>query len=133
MKKLIATTATFATGLYWALPVFAANITGDVNLCAGDKASILCNLTLGKVVSAGVQAILVIALVLAFIFLVIGGIKWILSGGDKGGTEAAKGTITAALIGLIIVFLAWAFLNLVGNFFGVGGVDQTLNIQGIQK
>lgn len=90
----------------------------SVSLCASGF-EFLCTLTLGKVVTGGIQAILVVALVLAFIFLVFGGIKWIMSGGDKAGTEAAKGTITAALIGLVIVFLAWAFLNLITGFFNV--------------
>ena len=113
MKKLIAT-VTLGTSLLFAVPVYAESIS----ICPSNAGK-LCTLTLGTVVTTGIQAILVIALVLAFIFLVWGGIKWIMSGGDKAGTEAAKGTITAALIGLVIVFLAWAFLNLVQGFFGV--------------
>ena len=124
MKKLALLTATVASFVY-ASPVMADSI----NLCSGGAmAGALCDITLSKAVMAGIQAILVLALVLAFVFLVFGGIKWIMSGGDKGGTEAAKGTITAALIGLVVVFLAWAFINLVGNFFGVGGANQALDI-----
>lgn len=120
MKKL-AIFAALVANMTVVLPALAAP-DANVNLCEGAMAGALCNITVGSAVTAGIQAILVVALVLAFIFLVYGGIKWIISGGDKAGTEAAKGTITAALIGLVIVFLAWAFLNLIRNFFGV---DQT--------
>lgn len=124
-KKLIATAATLGTSLYvFATPVFADTI----DLCSQPGGAntlkiqnVLCNLTVPNLITFGIQAILVVALVLAFIFLVVGGIKWILSGGDKAGTEAAKGTVTAALIGLIIVFLSWMFLNLVLTSFGQSG------------
>jgi len=51
--------------------------------------------------------------------LVIGGIKWIASGGDKAQTESARNQITAALVGLVIVFAAWAILALIKVFFGI--------------
>ena len=54
-----------------------------------------------------------------FFILVIGGIKWIASGGDKGATEGARNQITAALVGLVIVFAAWAIVQLIQVFFGV--------------
>jgi hypothetical protein len=58
--------------------------------------------------------------------LVLGGIKWITSGGDKGQTEAARAQITAAFVGLVIVLAAWAILGVVSAFFNVnllGGFD----------
>lgn len=121
MKKFIATaTALGTSALLFAAPILAADQT--FNLCEGDQAFKLCQLTLPKIVASGVQLILVVAFLLALIFLIIGGIKWIMSGGDKAGTESAKGTITAALIGLIVVFIAWAVVNFLGNFFGLGNV-----------
>ena len=51
--------------------------------------------------------------------LVIGGVRWITSGGDKAQTESARNQITAAIIGLIVVFAAWAVANLIELFFGV--------------
>lgn len=62
---------------------------------------------------------LVLAIVAAFFFLVLGGIKWITSEGDKERLDQAKKTITAALIGLVLVFALWAILQLLGNFFGI--------------
>ena len=58
--------------------------------------------------------------------LIIGGIRWILAGGDEKAVASARGTITAALIGLVIVLVAFALIRLVEIFFSVniitGGV-----------
>lgn len=79
----------------------------------------LKNLTIGTAVTRLIQLVLVLAAVVFFFMLVIGGVKWILSGGDKSQTEGARNQITAALVGLIIVFAAWAIVQLVQSFFGV--------------
>ena len=79
----------------------------------------LGDLTLGRIVSGLIQFTMVIAAIVFFFILVIGGIKWITSGGDKGQTETARNQITAALVGLVIVFAAWAILQLIKSFFGI--------------
>lgn len=71
------------------------------------------------VVRAIIRFILLVAFVLAFIMLLIGGIRWITAGGDEKGVAAARNMITAALIGLVIVLVAYALIVLVENFFGV--------------
>lgn len=79
----------------------------------------LGEISLPGIASTAIKLILVIAALIAFIFLIIGGIRWIVSGGDKAGTEAARNTITAALVGLLIVFAAWAIIRLIETFFGI--------------
>lgn len=98
--------------------------TTTINLKGGgggsaDQFSGLAGIQFGNIVSAGISLVLIVAAVLFFFMLVIGGIKWILSGGDKGQTESARNQITAALIGLVIVFAAWAIANLIGSLFGI--------------
>ena len=66
-----------------------------------------------------IRFILIVAFVLAFIFLIIGGIRWITAGGDEKGVAGARGMITAALIGLVIVLVAFALIRLVEIFFNV--------------
>ena len=75
-----------------------------------------------------IQFILVVAFVLAFIFLIIGGIRWIVAGGDEKGVAGARGMITAALIGLVIVLVAYAIIRLVEIFFAVNIISQGINI-----
>lgn len=62
--------------------------------------------------------IFVIAVLVFFFMFIVGGIQWMTSGGDKAATESAKGKLTAALIGLIIVFAVYAILTLIKTFFG---------------
>lgn len=80
-----------------------------------------------NVLRAVIQFILVVAFVLAFIFLLIGGIRWITAGGDEKGVASARNMITAALIGLVVVLVAYALIRLVEIFFNVniitGGVS----------
>ena len=86
----------------------------------------LTTLSFADLITYAIQLILIAAAVLFFFLLVLGGIRWITSGGDKGKTEAARGQITAALVGLVIVFAAWAIVQLVEAFFGVqilGGLN----------
>jgi len=74
---------------------------------------------IGKLISNIIYLIFVLAALIFFFMLVIGGIQWMLSGGDKAATEAARGRITAALIGLVIVFAAWAITVLIEKFLGI--------------
>lgn len=81
----------------------------------------------GVLISALVGTLLIIAALLAFFFLILGGIQWITSGGDKAGMEAARNKITHAIVGLIIVGAAWAIMILVQNFLGVSIIGGTLS------
>ena len=73
----------------------------------------------GQLISAVVGTLLIVAALLAFLYLILGGIKWITAGGDKTGMEEARNKITHAIVGLIIVGAAWAIMTLVQNFLGV--------------
>lgn len=57
--------------------------------------------------------------VLFFFMLLLSAIQWISSGGDKGAVEAARGRLTQALIGIVILFCAFAIIKLVEYFFGI--------------
>ena len=96
-----------------ATPVFAAVQTFEI------KKSELGVSDFGNLISAGVQVAIIVAALLTFAYLIWGGIQWITSGGDKAAYEAARGRITAALVGLAIVAAAWALMKLIGFFFGV--------------
>ena len=121
MKKLVAILATAASYLSIAASAFA---TGkNVNPCpSAGQFSKLCNLNannIGPIVGAAVTFILIIAVLIALFFLIWGGVRWITSGGDKAKVESARGTIIAAIIGLVIAFLAFFILSLALSFFGL--------------
>ncbi len=52
---------------------------------------------------------------IAVIMIIIGGIKYITSGGDSGNVTGAKNTILYAVIGLVVVALAQLIVNFVLN------------------
>lgn len=103
--------------------VSANNSANTINLTPGTAGnadfSALNNITIPGAISAVITLLLIVAAIIFFFMLVIGGIKWILSGGDKGQTEAARNQITAALIGLVVVFAAWAIASLISTLFGI--------------
>lgn len=97
----------------------AADERIDLKPKAGSQFAALGDLTIAGIISGLIRLSLVIAAIAFFFILVIGGIRWIISGGDKAQTEAARNQITAALVGLVIVFAAWAIVQLINIFFGV--------------
>ena len=74
---------------------------------------------LGNFISALIGILLIGGAIAALFLLLIGGIQWMTSGGDKAGVEAARGRILSALIGLLILFSAWAIILLIEKFLGI--------------
>jgi succinate dehydrogenase/fumarate reductase cytochrome b subunit len=74
---------------------------------------------LGALISQLVGALFMAGFLLALVYLLIGGISWITSGGDKTKLEKARDQITNSIIGIIVVAAAWAISVLVANFFGL--------------
>ncbi len=99
--------------------IVSAQVNSTVSLDAPSGFENLQAISFGGVIEWAIAVVLVLAAVIFFFMLVIGGIKWITSGGDKGKTEGARNQITAALVGLIIVFASWAILQLVNLIFGI--------------
>jgi len=98
-----------------ALPRFIAAVDGFVSQPS--------DLNLPDVsASGGVSSILNIVFALAglltVIFIIIGGIKYILSGGDSSGLKSAKETITYAIIGLIVTLIAFGVVNYITRIQG---------------
>lgn len=96
--------------------------SGSFNINLGDevKSRVAVNDSLGSFVSKSFSAILLVAGLATFLYLVYGGIQWIMSGGDKGKLEEARNKITNGIIGLAIVASAWAVYLLIDYFFGIG-------------
>ncbi len=54
----------------------------------------------------------------ALVFIILGGIKYIMSGGDPKQAGAAKQIITYALIGLVLILLAIGIVNTIAYITG---------------
>lgn len=129
MKKFLPVILAAVT--FFSLSIAPAYAQGsNVNPCPGaSQFRALCNLNannIGGIVGAAVTFILVIAVLIALFFLILGGIRWITSGGEKAKVDSARQTITAAIIGLVIAFLAFFILSLALSFFGLSLTNLTL-------
>lgn len=67
----------------------------------------------------GILLLFVGAILFALAFLVWGGLSWIFSGGEKTKVQAARNRIVYAIIGLIICFMAFAIVAVIGTLFRV--------------
>ncbi len=105
MKRLKLTTATLVLGsivLALALPAFA-DVPG-----AGEGG--LWN-ELTKILENVIDKLLKVGGVVALVFFIIGGVQYMMSGGDKQGSAAARSTITFSIVGLVLVVGAYLFLK----------------------
>lgn len=121
MKKLI-TSATIISGL----TTFATQVSAQgLNICpqGGSSFGNLCGKAgsgdIEKTIGTAINFIFVAAVIIALFYLIWGGIKWLISQGDKSAVDGARQHIIAALVGLIIIFLSYFVLNLVLSFFNL--------------
>ena len=78
---------------------------------------------IGDILSAALQISLVIAGLIVLLMVIMGGIQYMTSGGDKEEAQAAQKRITAALVGLVIVVSAYALAVIIEKVFGVSIVS----------
>ena len=57
--------------------------------------------------------------IVLFVLLLVGGFKFITSGGDPKAVEGAKKTITSAVAGLLVIVLAYLILVFIKQITGV--------------
>ena len=125
MKKLSTLAALSLGYAFLASPAFAAIDAG--NACPGNGLGFLCfsASSLGGVVASFITLLFILVGLIALFFLVWGGIKWLMSEGDKNAVEGARNHIINAVIGLIVIFLSYLIVNFLLAFL-TGGVV-TLN------
>lgn len=54
---------------------------------------------------------------ISVIMLIIGGIRYVVSGGDSTAVQSAKNTILYAIVGIVVSLLAFAVVNFVAGSF----------------
>lgn len=72
----------------------------------------------GGFVATAINTVIFIVGALSVIMVIIGGLRYVLSGGDAAGLKSAKETIIYALVGLIISLLSFAVVGFVINQIG---------------
>ena len=92
----------------------------NINLGDQVKSRVAINQDLGTFIQKSFSAVVLVAGLATFLYLVYGGFEWITSGGEKGKLEEARNKITNGIIGLAVVASAWAVFKLIDYFFGIG-------------
>ena len=75
---------------------------------------------LASVVNLALQFIFPIAGVLLLLYIVWGGFSYLTSMGDPKKAEAARGRLTSALIGFVIIFVSYWIVQIVDYVFKLG-------------
>lgn len=71
--------------------------------------------TIGALITSVLQILLLVAGSIAVVYLVIGGIKYVVSRGNEEKTESAKGTMGAAIWGLVIIIMSFAIVYIISQ------------------
>lgn len=140
LKKSLSYIAIACVLLMLALPVstFAKQTFGDHSAALGkavsrtgvDQAQNLQDIP--TFLGTGIRAALGLVATIFFVLMFYGGMRWFTSRGEEESVKAGRDTITAALIGLIIVLSAYSITNLVQtrlierNQAAGGGFDQAV-------
>lgn len=66
--------------------------------------------TIGQLLTFVIQAFFVVAGIMALLYLLLGALSWITSGGDKGNVEKARDKIQAAIVGILMIVIVLAII-----------------------
>lgn len=73
---------------------------------------------ISRVLSNLVTIIFSAAMVVFLLMVVFSGFQWITSGGEKENIAKARGRLTWAVVGIVILALAFVFLRVIGQITG---------------
>jgi hypothetical protein len=96
---------------------FASTTIPDPGLCSRVN-GLNCNqYTLNGLIIRVINWILAITLAVDVLFMVIGGFLYITSAGNEERAKKGRTTVINAIIGLVIIILAYVIANVVSSFF----------------
>ncbi len=122
LSKKVAAFSGAVTGLLLSAELFAVQAI-DIKPVAPGRGFAL---DVGDVINFVLRIVMIVAILLVFAYLIIGGIEWITSGGDKTKTESARNKITSAVIGLIILAASYAIFVLLLKFIGFKDINDAI-------
>lgn len=81
------------------------------------------NVNLAELINKGIAYAIIVAGFLSVVFIFIGGISFILSGGQEEKIKQAVSTIRYAIIGLVVTVLSVIIVNSIGKIIGISTTD----------
>ncbi len=101
--------------------VNAASLNKPAGLCAGGL-NCTDNLSVNGIIIKVINWILAIVLAVDVLMIIIGGFLYVTAGGDDGRAKKGRATVLNAIIGLVIIIMAYVIANVVANFFSTENV-----------
>ncbi len=77
---------------------------------------------INDIIASLVQLAIAVAGIVFFFMLLFGGLKYLTAGGDEKAAASARGTLTQAVIGIVIVAAATVITGLIFSIFQIRGV-----------
>lgn len=115
IKNTLAVLATTATYFYIVASVHAQSAAP---LIRSNKSFVNANTKVENIPTLLVNIVSALAVVLAVLYLMFGGIKLITAKGDRAAVESARKHIFSAVIGLVVVFGTFLLLQFIFNVLG---------------
>lgn len=98
-----------------------------INLRPGTLPNNIQNLEINDIITFAIRGLIIVGGVLALLYLLLGGMAWITSGGNKESVDKARDKIQAAVIGLIVIVAVIAIITLMEKVLGIGlGVSEEI-------
>jgi len=99
-------------------------LTGNIAVARTITAPPGMQTDLGNLINSILTYVLGIAGVIVVIYLIMGGFKYITSGGSEKAVGEAKNTILYAIIGLIIIIAAFAIKSYIMTRIAPGAIER---------
>lgn len=120
-NQLLKLTTASATLLAFLVKPFSvlADIDISIKPPRAGQGGINPNADIGTVISNIITIIFAVAIIAVLLMLVIGAFNWITSGGDKEAVGKARQRIINALIGLVVLAVAFLIANVAGQIVNI--------------
>ena len=116
IEKLLTATVAY---LYSTSVTFAQTTTWS-GVCVGGADNDVATIQGLECLIANVFTVIITLIGLAaFVMLIVGAVRWLVSGGNSSNIDKARSTMTYAIIGIVVALSAFIVINLLAGFTGV--------------
>src|SRR5438552_2123399 len=112
MKKIISLASSIAAIAPLSVLAFTGGAGGST--VAPSASGVTTVADFYQMIQIAARWLVVFGIIIGAVFIIWGGIQCMTAGGDESGTSEAKSKIYGGLIGIALVLLAYALINILG-------------------
>lgn len=71
-----------------------------------------------NLIQLAINLLFVFGIILAIVFILVSGIQWIMSGGEKQKLQNARNRLIYSIVGLIVIAIAFVIVNIIVTLLG---------------